>query len=91
MFKPVGIEPTFLCKPASTLGDDHSFIQLKPIVTSLMVINDAAECNVKFGSGFGEVIAKNYNAKTRHSTSGTEPKNVPRSTQLNSVFQKLKV
>ena len=84
IFKLVGIEPTFLCKPPSTWGDDHSSIQLKPIVTSLKVINDAAERTVKFGSDFGEVTTKNYDAETKHSTSGTEPKNVPRSKQQNS-------
>ena len=26
IFKLVGIEPTFLCKPASTWGDGHSFV-----------------------------------------------------------------
>ena len=59
IFKLVGIESTFLCKLASTCGDNHSFIQLKPIVTSLKVINDAAERTVKFGSDFVEIITKN--------------------------------
>ena len=48
-----------MCKPASTWGDDHSFVQLKLIVTSLKVINDAVERIVKFGSDFGRVITKN--------------------------------
>ena len=58
-FKLVGIEPTFLCKPASNRGDGHSFVQLKPVVTSLKVMNDVAERTVKFGRNFGEVITKN--------------------------------
>ena len=59
IFKLVGIAPTLFCKPASTWGDDHFFVQLKLIVTSLEVINDAAERTVKFGSDFGEAITKN--------------------------------
>ena len=59
IFKLVLIEPTFLCKPASTWGDDHSFVQLKSILTYLKVINDAAELTVKLGNDFGEVITKN--------------------------------
>ena len=56
IFKLVGIEATFLCKPASTWGDDHSFVQLKPIETFFKVINNAAEHAIKFGSNFEEVI-----------------------------------
>ena len=58
IFKLVGIEPAVLCKLASTWGDDHSFVQLKPIVTSLKVINAAAERTVKLGSDFKRLSLK---------------------------------
>ncbi|QQP50580.1 Uncharacterized protein FKW44_011620 [Caligus rogercresseyi] len=52
------IHPTFLELPVTQWASDSTFIELSGIVTSLQVVNDAAERAVKFGSDFTKVLTK---------------------------------
>ena len=44
--------------PVDQWTSDASFLELKGIVTSFQVVNDAAERAVKFGSEFTKVLTK---------------------------------
>ena len=58
LFQMVKVQPTFLGLPVDQWENDTSFLQLRNIVTSLRVVNDAAERAVKFGADFTQVMTK---------------------------------
>ena len=58
----VGIHPTFLEIPVEEWEADSAY-ELKKIVTSLHVVNDAAERAVKFGSDFTQVLTKSEHTR----------------------------
>ena len=58
LFQLVEVEPTFLALPVEQWVSDRTYLKMRGIVTSLCVVNDAAERAVKFGSDFTQVITK---------------------------------
>ena len=62
----VNIQPTFLALPVAEWSADTTYLELKDIVTSLQVINDAAERAVKFGSDFTKVLTKSEDIPECH-------------------------
>ncbi|QQP51654.1 Uncharacterized protein FKW44_013079 [Caligus rogercresseyi] len=60
------IHPTFLELPVTQWASDSTFIELSGIVTSLQVVNDAAERAVKFGSDFTKVLTKSEKQLSSH-------------------------
>ena len=57
------IHPTFLQLPVNEWPNDDSYIKLREIVTSLRVVNDAAERSVKFGTDFTRVMTKSEDSR----------------------------
>ena len=58
-YQTAGIAPTFLNLPVKDWPTDASYLEAKSIVSSLHVVNDAAERAVKFGSDYTRVLTKN--------------------------------
>ncbi|QQP55733.1 Uncharacterized protein Cc8K152 [Caligus rogercresseyi] len=59
----VKIHPTFLHLPVNEWPNDDSYVKLREIVTSLRVVNDAAERSVKFGTDFTQVMTKSEDSR----------------------------